>query len=95
VFTGRQGLPLKLVDEIGGEDKAIAWLVKAKNVPADLPVRDFKRPERRLIRLPFGAVAELARSAGLTDLAAILARPARTLDASTLDGLLALWQPAP
>ena len=26
VFTGRQGLPLKLVDRLGGEREAIEWL---------------------------------------------------------------------
>ncbi len=40
VFTGRQGVPLKLVDEIGNEKTALAWLEKAKNVPVNTPVRD-------------------------------------------------------
>ena len=33
VFTGRQGLPLKLVDAIGGEREAIAWLEARKASP--------------------------------------------------------------
>ena len=33
VFTGRQGLPLKLVDAIGGEREAIAWLEKDRASP--------------------------------------------------------------
>src|SRR5262249_2092064 len=37
VFTGRQGLNLKLVDAIGGEREAIAWLETEKKVPAHLP----------------------------------------------------------
>src|SRR6476661_4468588 len=40
VFTGRQGLKLKLVDELGSEKAARAWLASAKKVSADLPVRD-------------------------------------------------------
>ena len=32
VFTGRQGLPLKLVDAIGDERDAIAWLEKDRGV---------------------------------------------------------------
>lgn len=95
VFTGRQGLPLKLVDDLGGEDKAIAWLEDAKGVAKGLPVRDLKRPEKGYLRLPFAkAAASLARAAGLGSLADVLARPAGAFDASTLDGLLALWQPA-
>src|SRR5882757_4299654 len=32
VFTGRQGVALKLVDELGDERTAMAWLVKEKNI---------------------------------------------------------------
>ena len=36
VFTGRQGVPLKLVDAIGGEREAIAWLESEKGVAEGL-----------------------------------------------------------
>ncbi|HBK04795.1 MAG TPA: signal peptide peptidase SppA [Acetobacteraceae bacterium] len=39
-YTGRQALDLGLVDAIGGEREAKAWLVSAKGVPAGLPVED-------------------------------------------------------
>lgn len=39
-YTGRQALQLGLVDAIGGEHDARAWLAQAKGVPADLPVDD-------------------------------------------------------
>ena len=42
VFNGRQALPLKLVDELGGEREAIAWLEREKGVAKDLPVRDWR-----------------------------------------------------
>src|SRR5580692_2119411 len=42
VFTGRQGVPLKLVDALGGEREAIAWLQTEKGVTKDLPIRDWK-----------------------------------------------------
>ena len=45
VFTGRQALPLKLIDEIGGEDEAIAWLQKEKNIKPDRKVETWKRPD--------------------------------------------------
>ncbi len=32
MFSGRQALAAKLIDEIGGEEKAIAWLASAKGV---------------------------------------------------------------
>src|SRR3954463_13818344 len=34
VFTGRQGVALKLVDELGDEKTALAWLAKEKNIDA-------------------------------------------------------------
>jgi len=91
VFTGRQGLPMKLVDEIGREEQGVAWL-ESKGVPKGLQVRDLKRPERVLPRLPFSKA--LAEIAGLDGVARRLARPVAAMEASTLDGLLVLWQPA-
>ncbi len=43
VFTGRQALGVKLVDQLGSEREAIAWLETEKNVGKDLPVRDWRR----------------------------------------------------
>jgi protease-4 len=39
-YTGRQALQLGLIDAIGGEPEARAWLASAKGVPGDLPVED-------------------------------------------------------
>ena len=52
VFTGRQGIPLKLVDELGDERTAIAWLAKEKNIDPKTPVRDYRLRDR-LSDLPF------------------------------------------
>jgi protease-4 len=40
VFTGRQALAAGLVDAIGGEREARAWLAAERAVPESLPVRD-------------------------------------------------------
>lgn len=40
VFTGRQALAAGLVDAIGGEREARAWLAAEREVPESLPVRD-------------------------------------------------------
>src|SRR5690349_15025517 len=40
VFTGRQAINLKLVDQLGNEKTALSWLEKEKGVKADTPVRD-------------------------------------------------------
>src|SRR5919197_1452672 len=96
VFTGRQGLALKLVDEIGDERAAVAWLAKEKNIDPKTPVRDYRLRER------FGDWPFL-HTAMLTTLDALGLRSfARRLEAwgavqaverLNLDGLLALWHP--
>jgi protease-4 len=42
VLTGRQALAAGLVDAIGGEQEARAWLAAERHVPDDLPVRDLE-----------------------------------------------------
>ncbi len=42
VFTGRLALKNGLIDEIGGEPEALAWLELRDRALADLPVRDWK-----------------------------------------------------
>ncbi|MGB6536437.1 MAG: signal peptide peptidase SppA [Xanthobacteraceae bacterium] len=97
VFTGHQGLPLKLIDQLGDERTAKAWLVKEKKISASLPVRDYDL-HSRLDDLSFlhMAAAAALHSLGLES----LARRFGGFDATgalgpfNLDGLLALWQPA-
>jgi len=42
-YTGRQALKLGLVDQIGGERDARAWLADSRQVAATLPVDDLER----------------------------------------------------
>jgi protease IV len=95
VFTGRQGMDLKLVDALGGEREAIAWLEQEKKISKDLPVRDWKK-DRSLERLGIlGASASLLETFGLDALATPLKRLAALGDARLLDGLVSVWQVAP
>ena len=49
IFSGREALQVKLVDQLGGEDEAVKWLKDVKNVPQTAKVVDWKpRIERRL-----------------------------------------------
>ena len=54
IFTGREAVGLGLVDAIGGEPEARAWLAETHSVPASLPVRDIQT--RGLTERTFGAV---------------------------------------
>jgi protease-4 len=88
VFTGRQGLPLKLVDAIGGERDAIAWLEKDRGVAKNLPVRDYK-PGSGWTGLKLTSLAAAAADlVGLTSLAEAL----RYEDRPPVDGLVSVWQ---
>jgi protease IV len=97
VFTGRQGIGLKLVDEIGDEGAGIAWLAKEKNVNAKLPVRDYQL-HNRFSDLPFlhAAAALVLDAAGLGALARSVdgSGALQAVERLNLDGLLALWHPA-
>ncbi len=95
VFTGHQGLGLKLVDELGDERAALAWLAKEKHVDAKLPVRDY-RLQSRFGDLPFlhAAAVALLDAAGLNTLAQRLDVWGAAVEPFNLDGLLALWHPA-
>lgn len=92
VFTGRQGLEKKLVDELGGEEAAIAWL-QSKGVAPKLKVIEWKPDDD-------GSSSWLLGKAGTAVLDAIgLGSSARNLssrlgtDAMFLDGLVSVWQP--
>lgn len=91
VFTGRQAIGLKLVDEIGGEPEALAWL-STKGVDTALPVREWKPKREGPFGLgAIGAAAAVADALGLQTLAAGLRQ---TGEGVMLDGVLAIWHPA-
>jgi len=85
VYTGRQALEVKLIDELGGEEKAVAWLESEKKLAPKLRIVDWapKSENSGLGVLPGAAV----RALGLEGLQAAAER-------AQLDGLLVLWHPA-
>jgi len=97
VFTGHQGIGLKLVDEIGDERTGIAWLAKEKKINDKLPVRDYQL-HRRFSDLPFlhAAAAAALEAAGFAKLAHGIEEwgAVQAVERLNLDGLLALWHPA-
>jgi protease-4 len=87
IYTGRQALTLKLIDQVGGEQEARAWLAAEKQVPEDLPLREWKKDESILSLMTTDAVLGIARLLGLDPGVASLI-PERL----TVDGLLSVWQ---
>ena len=95
VFTGHQGLGLKLVDSLGNEQTALAWLARVKHVPANTPVRDYAL-EPRFSELSFlHATAFAFHALGLSAMAQRIEDwgGVQAVERLNLDGLLALWHP--
>ncbi|MSO66399.1 MAG: signal peptide peptidase SppA [Pseudolabrys sp.] len=95
VFTGRQAVVLKLIDGLGNEKTALAWLEKEKKVPADTPVRDYSL-EPRFNELSFLHVAAWTfQAVGLSAIAHRIEEwsAVQAIERLNLDGLLALWHP--
>ena len=95
VFTGRQAINLKLVDDLGNEKTALIWLEKEKKVPADTPVRDYSL-QPRFSELSFLHLAAWTFEAiGLNAIAHRIEEwgGVQAIERLNLDGLLALWHP--
>lgn len=88
VYTGRQAVANKLIDALGDEGTAVAWLEKDKGVATRLPVRDWKpESESAGLGLGFSAADVILKSLGLKGFQEAAQR-------AQLDGLLVLWHPA-
>jgi protease-4 len=92
VFTGHQGVPLKLVDALGTERDAVAWLEREKGVGRDLPVRTWEPRGNRDFSL-FAMAATGADLVGFEGFGETLRQASAAAGKARLDGLLALWQP--
>lgn len=91
IFTGRQALERKLVDALGGEAEAKAWLA-TRGVDAGLDVVEWKRADRGGVFSTLTGADSVARLLGFDQMPAAWARRLGA-DRLFLDGLLSLWQP--
>ena len=97
-YTGHQAIGLGLIDQIGTERDARAWLAQTRHISADLPVEPLRRPRpgRWAALHPLG----LAHDLGLAAITGALdALPGGSLRKTVmaqglaLDGAVSLWQP--
>jgi protease-4 len=82
VFTGRQALEMGLIDALGGEREALAWLEENHEIPADTDIETLKpkRPKDNFFtRLNEATIKAMDKAENFS---------------LTLDGLLMIWQPA-
>jgi protease-4 len=80
VYTGSQALKLNLIDGLGGQDEALAWLENTHKIPADLELHEIKE-EREFESL----IEQLGSYANQK----IFGR-----SEVQLDGLLSIWHPS-
>jgi protease-4 len=92
VYTGRQALKEKLIDEIGGEDAAVNWLVAVKKIPKGTQIIDWQPEQGFGEGLGITALRGSLRFLGLDGLALGLER-AINGGSVQLDGLLSVWHP--
>lgn len=91
IFTGRQALASRLVDEIGGDEEIRAFLAE-RRVPKDLPVIDWKAQRGALSLGLAGLVADGLKLLGYEAFPAINGLEKMGADKLFLDGLVSVWQ---
>jgi protease-4 len=80
VYTGAQALKLNLIDGIGGQDEALAWLEKERKIKAGLEIQEIKEEPK------FDSLFEqLGSYANQKIFGNALVR---------LDGLVSIWHPS-
>ena len=94
VFSGREALALRLIDQVGGEKDVQAWLEQNRKVAKGLKIVDWK-PRRED---NWGVLGVLGRAAmallGLDPAKLAFLNDDPRLSAVLLDGLVSVWQPA-
>jgi protease-4 len=87
VYTGRQAVANHLIDELGGEEQAVAWLEKEKKLAPGIRIVDWELPTNTdPTGLGFSIADRVLQAMGLGGFGQGAAR-------AKLDGLLVLWHP--
>lgn len=82
VYSGRQALAVKLIDQLGGEREGLAWLQTNRNMTQGLDVVDYDP-----------AKPSLADDFGLSSLIPGLIQKVLIPERLSLDGLQSVWHP--
>lgn len=92
IYTGRQALPVGLIDEIGDEDTAKTWLQEKRSVSKELKVVDWK-PDDGTDWLSFRGMANATGDF----IGAVFTRAGQSVvegyQINNLDGLNSVWHP--
>jgi protease-4 len=93
IYSGRQALKHKLIDQLGGEEDAVKWLEVKRQIPEDLKIIDWEIESSNSSGILSKAARSILSKAGLpaTMLDAVLG-PGNALERVQLDGLVSVWQ---
>jgi protease IV len=87
VYTGRQAVTEKLIDALGGEEVALAWLQTERKLPKDIEIIDWRSAQNAgATGLGFSVANIVLKALGFEGLR-------RQVESARLDGLLVLWHP--
>jgi protease IV len=92
VFSGREALSHKMIDQFGGEPEVVRYLEDQRGVPKGLKIVDWKvtrEGEWSLTRLAIRALARATGISALDQLAQVISED--RLASLRLDGLLSIW----
>jgi protease-4 len=93
VFTGRQAVTVRLVDQIGGEDEAKDWLAANRDIDTDLEVLDWEVSDGLTESgLGFAVARALLSALGFGEGSWIIEK-ITTQERLRVDGLLSVWHP--
>ncbi|MFM9938367.1 MAG: signal peptide peptidase SppA [Hyphomicrobiaceae bacterium] len=94
VFSGREALQLKLIDQLGGETEVHRWLEDTRGITKGLKIVDWK-PKKESEWGVLGMLGQgLAGLFGLDPAAARFFTDDPRVSSLLLDGLVSVWQPA-
>jgi protease-4 len=93
VFSGREALTFKLIDQIGGEAEAVKYLEEQRSVPKGLKVVDWK-PKREsswgVLGMSVRGLARLVVGDAVEEIAGLVSSD--RIATMRLDGLVSVWQ---
>ncbi len=92
IYSGRQALKLKLIDQLGGEEDAITWLEDKREIEKDLKVIDWEPDGSEGAGWLRVAAKSVALWTGIpATLIDRLFAPGNALERVQLDGLVSIW----
>ena len=95
IYSGRQALGYKLIDQIGSEPEAVKWLEEKHGIAAGIKIIDRKPAQSGSIGF-FGKALLGLVGIGVDELGqlSVISKLDKTLSGLSLDGLLSVWHPS-